>query len=228
MHIPDGFLSPQTFLPAYAVAGVAWLWAARGLRRQLDEQTIPKLAALTALAYGLGLIMLPIPGGTSGHLLGVAILALLFGVRLAFLSYSLVLVLQSLLFGAGGITALPVNALAMGLVGSVAAVSVHRLLRPWSAFVAVVAAAWCSVLLPGLIVGVVLGLQPLIAQRADGSPLFFPFGWAIVLPAVLVPHALIGVGEAMLTWFVWRFAQTRGWSAASRPPETAEMAGSGR
>ena len=65
MHIPDGFLSPQTFLPAYAVAAAAWGWAVRGLRRRLDEATVPRLAALTALAYGLGLVMLPLPGGTS-------------------------------------------------------------------------------------------------------------------------------------------------------------------
>ena len=213
MHIPDGFISPQTYLPAYAAAAGAWLWAARSLRRQLDEQTVPKLAALTALAYGLGLVMLPIPGGTSGHVLGVAMLALLFGVRLAFLSYSLVLLLQSLLFGAGGITALPVNALAMGLAGAAVAVLVFRLLRRLSETLAVAGAAWCSVMLPGLIVGSVLGLQPLIAQGVDGTPLFFPFGFSIVLPAVLVPHALIGIGEAVLTLLVWRFARSRGWVA---------------
>lgn len=214
MHIPDGFLSPQTFLPAYAVAAAGWGWAVRGLRRRLDEATVPRLAALTALAYGLGLVMLPLPGGTSGHALGVAMLALLFGVRAAFLAYSLVLVLQSLLFGAGGITALPVNALAMGLAGALVAVAVFRLLRGWSVTAAVAAAAWCSVVLPALLVAAVLGAQPLIAQRADGTPLFFPFGFSIVLPAVLLPHLLIGVGEALLTLFVWRFARARRWVAA--------------
>lgn len=214
MHIPDGFISPQTYLPAYALAGVAWFWAARSLRDQLDEQTVPKLAAMTALAYGLGLVMVPMPGGTSGHALGVAMLALLFGVRLAFLSYSLVLMLQSLLFGAGGITALAINALAMGLAGSLAASLVFRALRRFGDTVAVAAAAWCSVMLPALIVALVLGLQPLVAHGADGSPLFFPFGYAIVLPAVLAPHALIGVGEAVLTLFVWRFARMRRWSPA--------------
>lgn len=214
MHIPDGFISPQTYLPAYAAAGLAWTWAARGLRDQLDEQAVPKLAALTALAYGLGLIMVPVPGGTSGHALGVAMLTLLFGVRLAFLSYSLVLLLQSLLFGAGGITALPINALAMGLAGALATSATFRLLRGVNETIAVAAAAWCSVMLSGFIVALVLGVQPLVAQREDGTPLFFPFGLSIVLPAVLVPHALIGIGEAVLTLFVWRFAQQRKWSPA--------------
>ncbi|NYT70709.1 energy-coupling factor ABC transporter permease [Pusillimonas noertemannii] len=214
MHIPDGFLSPQTYLPAYGVAAAAWYWAARGLRQSLDEQTVPKLAAMTALAYGLGLIMVPIPGGTSGHALGVAMLALLFGPRLAFLSYSLVLLLQSLLFGAGGITALPVNALAMGLLGAWSAVGVYRVLHNVSDALAVAAAAWLSVMVSGLAVALVLGAQPLVAHGADGTPLFFPFGFSIVLPAVLLPHALIGVGEALLTLFVWRFARKRNWCPA--------------
>jgi cobalt/nickel transport system permease protein len=155
--------------------------------------------------------MVPIPGGTSGHALGVAILALVFGVRLAFLAYSLVLLLQSLLFGAGGITALAVNALAMGLLGSSAAVGARRLLRPTGEIVSVSVAAWLSVVLPGLVVALVLGLQPLIAHRPDGSPLFFPFGLSITLPAVLLPHALIGLGEAVLTVLVFRYAKARQW-----------------
>ncbi len=213
MHIPDGFLSPQTYLPAAAIAIGAWAWAARGLREQIDETLVPRMAMLTALAYGLGLIMLPLPGGTSGHALGVAMLALLFGVRLAFLAYSGVLLLQALLFGAGGLTALPVNALAMGLAGGATAVATFRLLRGVNEPVAVAVAAWLSVMVPGALVALVLGIQPLIATKPDGSPLFFPFGIAITLPAILVPHAFIGVGEAALTVLVWRYARMRKWAA---------------
>ncbi|MFN6961345.1 MAG: energy-coupling factor ABC transporter permease [Rhodocyclaceae bacterium] len=211
MHIPDGFLSPQTFLPAAALAVGAWAWAAKGLRAQLDETLVPRLAMLTALAYGLGLVMVPLPGGTSGHALGVAILALLFGLRLTFLAYSGVLLLQALLFGAGGLTALPVNALAMGLMGSATAIAVFRLLKPMNETLAVAVAAWASVMVAGLVVAGVLGIQPLIAHKPDGSPLFFPFGLEITLPAILVPHALIGLGEAALTLMVWRYAKMRKW-----------------
>lgn len=214
MHIPDGFLSPQTYLPVAALAAGAWAWAAKGLRDRLDETTVPRLAMLTALAYGLGLVMVPLPGGTSGHALGVAMLALLFGVRAAFVAYSLVLLLQSLLFGAGGITALPVNALAMGLVGAAAAVATRRLLAPFGETLAVGAAAWLSVVLPGALVALALGLQPLIAAAPDGTPLFFPFGIAVTLPAVLIPHVFIGAGEAVLTVLVWRYARARKWAAA--------------
>jgi cobalt/nickel transport system permease protein len=214
MHIPDGFLSPQTYLPAYAVAVGGLAWAAKGLKQQLDETTVPRLAVLTALAYVLGLIMVPIPGGTSGHALGVAILALVFGIKTTFVAYSLVLMLQSLLFGAGGITALAVNALAIGLVGAVGAVVTRKLLARIGETASVAIAAWVSVMLPGIVVALVLGIQPLIAQNTDGSPLFFPFGLSITLPAVLIPHFFIGIGEAVLTVMVWRYARARKWVQA--------------
>lgn len=213
MHIPDGFLSPQTYLPAAAVAVGAWAWTARELRSRLDETLIPRLAMLTALAYGLGLVMLPLPGGTSGHALGVAMLALLFGLRLAFLAYSGVLLLQALLFGAGGLTALPVNALAMGLAGGATAIATFRLLNRLDETLAVTVATWLSVMVSGALVAGVLGIQPLVAHQPDGAPLFFPFGLAITLPAVLLPHALIGIGEAALTLLVWRYAKARKWNA---------------
>jgi cobalt/nickel transport system permease protein len=214
MHIPDGFLSPQTYLPAWGLAGVAWAWAGRGLAAQLDERVVPRLAMLTAMAYALGLIMLPLPGGTSGHALGVAALALIFGVRLAFLAYSGVLLLQALLFGAGGITALGVNALALGLLGAAVAVGLRRLLAGAGDTVAVAVAAFVSLQVSALLVALVLGVQPSIARREDGTPLFFPLGPEITVPAVLLPHLLIGIGEAALTVLICRHARRKGWVSA--------------
>lgn len=211
MHIPDGFLSPQTYLPAYGVAVVAWAWAARGVRRQLDETTVPRLAMLTALAYGLGLIMLPLPGGTSGHAIGVALIALIFGVRAAFVAYSGVLALQALLFGAGGITALAVNALCLGLIGAAVARTSRQMLASLGETAAVGIAAFLAVLIPATFVALVLGMQPAIAHRPDGTPLFFPFGPEITLPAILIPHLFIAGGEAALTLLVWRYARRKGW-----------------
>jgi cobalt/nickel transport system permease protein len=72
-------------------------------------------------------------------------------------------------------------------------------------------AAWLSVVVPGILIALALGIQPLIAHKPDGTPLFFPFGPAITLPAVLIPHLLIGIGEAILTVLVWRYAKARRW-----------------
>lgn len=219
MHIPDGLISPQTYLPALAVAVPLWWWAGREFGRRVGDEALPRLAVFTALAFVLSSLMLPLPGGTSGHAIGVGLLALIFGPWIAFLSYTLVLLLQALVMGAGGITALPVNALAMGLVGAWTAHLLFRSLRPLQADLAVLAAVFVSILLSALLVALVLGLQPLIAQAPDGSPRFFPFGWSVTLPAILVPHLFIGLAEAALTLLIWRHARRRRWIAVPSTPE---------
>lgn len=199
MHIPDGFISPQTYLPLYAVAGVAWAYAARRLRRELDETTVPYLALMTALSFVLMMVALPLPGGTTAHAAGIGLLAVSFGGWMSFLAISLVLAMQALLFGDGGITALPVNALAMGLAGSFAAAGAWRLLKPVNETLALFLAGWLSIALPAALVALALGIQPRIAHDAGGAPLFFPFGLEITLPAVVLPHLLVGIAEGMLT-----------------------------
>lgn len=204
MHIPDGFIAPKAYLPAYAVAAAAWAIAARRARRGLRHETIPYLSVMTAVAFTLMMIAVPLPGGTTAHASGIALLALLFDVWLAFLCISLVLIMQALLFAQGGVTSLPINALAMGLVGSAAASLAWRLLRRVNETAALFVAGWLSVNLAALCVAIVLGLQPLLARGPDGTPLFFPFGLRTTIPAVMLPHLLVGVGEGVLTVMVYR------------------------
>lgn len=214
MHIPDGLISPQTYLPALVIAAPLWVVARRRLHARLGDEMLPRLTVLTALALLLSTLMLPLPGGTSGHAVGVGLLALVFGPWIAFLAYSLVLLLQAVVVGAGGITALPVNALAMGFVGAWTTVLLFAALRRFGEGPAVVIAVWCGVMSAALLLALVLGLQPWIAQGPDGTPRFFPFGPAVTIPALLLPHALIGAGEAALTLLVFRHARRRRWLEA--------------
>jgi cobalt/nickel transport system permease protein len=200
LHLPDGFLSPQTYLPAYALCAGLWWLGLRRLRRRLDADTLPYLAGLTAFSFVLMTLALPLPGGSTVHASGVALLTVNFGVWTSFLAVSLVLAMQALLFGEGGVTSLAVNALAQGLVGSASAWLAWRLITPVHEALALFVAGWLALVLPALLLAVVLGIQPIIAQDAEGRPLFFPFGLAITLPAIVLPHALIGLGEGALTW----------------------------
>jgi cobalt/nickel transport system permease protein len=209
VHVPDGFLSPQTYVPAYALAAGAWAYAARTLRRRLDETLLPRLAVLCALGFVLMSVMLPLPGGTSVHASGIGILAVVFGPWITFAAVSLVLLLQALVFGAGGITVLPVNALAMGLGGSLAACLGYRLLKPLDERAGLFAAGWLATAAPAVLIAIVLGIQPAIAHTAEGQPLFFPFGLSVTLPAVVVPHALLGIAEGLLTILVVSFLRRR-------------------
>jgi cobalt/nickel transport system permease protein len=205
MHIPDGFISPQTYLPAYAAAAGLWAYAARRVKRDLDADTLPFLAAYTALSFVLMMVALPLPGGTTVHAAGIGLLAVSFGGWMAFLAISLVLAMQALLFGDGGITALPINALAMGFVGSFAALSAWKLLGRFNESVALFLAGWFSITLPALLVALALGVQPLIAHDAQGTPLFFPFGLNVTLPAIVLPHLLVGLAEGVLTVLGYRY-----------------------
>ena len=205
MHIPDGFISPQTYLPAYAAAAGLWAYAARRVKRDLDADTLPFLAAYTALSFVLMMVALPLPGGTTVHAAGIGLLAVSIGGWMAFLAISLVLAMQALLFGDGGITALPINALAMGFVGSFAALSAWKLLGRFNESVALFLAGWFSITLPALLVALALGVQPLIAHDAQGTPLFFPFGLNVTLPAIVLPHLLVGLAEGVLTVLGYRY-----------------------
>jgi cobalt/nickel transport system permease protein len=209
VHVPDGFLSPQTYVPAFVVAAGAWAYAARQLQRRLDDTLLPRLAVLSALGFVLMSVMLPLPGGTSVHTSGIGILAVVFGPWITFAVVSLVLLLQALVFGAGGITVLPVNALAMGLAGSASACLGYGLFRRIDERAGLFAAGWLATVVPAILIAVVLGLQPAIAHTAEGQPLFFPFGLSVTLPAVVVPHVLLGVGEGLITILVVSFLRRR-------------------
>jgi cobalt/nickel transport system permease protein len=207
MHIPDGFIAPRMYIPAYAVAVALWFLALRRMRRWLRQEVIPLLGVVTALSFVLMTVAVPLPGGTTAHASGVPLLALCFGVWTSFLAVSLVLVLQALVLGTGGVTTLAVNALAVGLVGSVTAVGVYGALRRIHETTAVVTAAWFSVMASALVTAVVLGVQPAIALVADGTPLFFPFGLRVTLPAVLGPHVFVGIGEGILTAVAYQWVK---------------------
>ncbi|WP_242339523.1 MULTISPECIES: energy-coupling factor ABC transporter permease [Anaeromyxobacter] len=196
MHVPDGFVSPQLTLPALAVSAPLWAWAARRHFGRSAADSLPVVGALTAVAFVVQSIMIPLPGGTSTHLLGVTLLAILHGPLVAFVCESLVLVVQALFFGAGGFTVLGVNALAMGLLGPLAGWLVHLALRRASPRGAALVAAWVAVQVSTLAVALVLGLQHRL------SPAYFPTPLPVTLAAMMIPSlAVTGPAEGLYTLF---------------------------
>jgi cobalt/nickel transport system permease protein len=204
------------YVPAYLVAAACWVGALRRVRSRFSEETIPAVAVLSAAAFVLMMIQIPIPGGASAHASGVAVLAVRLGVPVAFLSVSTVLLLQSFAFGIGGVTSLPLNALAMGLAGAWAARAVFLLLGRRNERLALVLSGWAGMIVSAALLALALGLQPGLAHGEDGRPLFFPFGPGIVLPAVLIPHALLGVGEGVLTALIYPWVKSRAVPEAGR------------
>lgn len=192
MHIPDGFLSPEV-AAATAVVSVGVVgYALRRAGDELDERRVPLLGVTAAFVFAVQMLNFPIAGGTSGHLLGAALAAVLLGPWLACVAMTVVIATQALLFADGGISALGANVLDMGILGALLVgwlmVGARRVLpRSRAAFLAVVAGgAWLAVMVGALATAVELALSGTVSLGA-------------VLGPMLGVHALIGIGEAVIT-----------------------------
>ena len=117
MHIPDGLLSTPVTLATYLISGPAVYLAAKKMEKE-DEEKIPLLGLAAAAIFVAQMVNFPVMSGVSGHLLGATLIAILFGPSASVLVMSSVLIIQTLLFGDGGITALGANILNMGIIGA--------------------------------------------------------------------------------------------------------------
>ena len=201
MHIPDGYISPKTFVPAYLIFVPLVVHAYKRVRTVLDEQTLPMLSSLAALSFVIMMFNIPVPGGTSGHAIGTAVISILFGPWIAFLALSVVLLIQALVFGDGGITTYAINALSMGFIAAFTSYYTYKFLRgKVSDKLNYFISGWFSIVMASFFVAVLLGIQPIIAKDAAGHPLYFPFGLNVSIPALVGAHVLFfGVAEGLFT-----------------------------
>src|SRR5213082_3024180 len=126
MHIPDGYLSPATCAALYMSAAPFWYVALRRVKRLLHTQLVPLLSVFAAFSFVIMMFNIPLPGGTTGHAVGVGIAAIILGRWGAMLAISVALLIQALFFGDGGITAFGANCFNMAIVGSLAASLIYR------------------------------------------------------------------------------------------------------
>ena len=207
MHIADGYLSPQTVIVSFAVATPLWIYAFKRLKSELNEETIPLIGALSALSFVIMMFNIPIPGGTSGHAVGATLIAILINPWIAFISVSLVLLIQAVIFGDGGISALAVNSLSMGFVASFSGYYLFLLLKKYK--FAPFIAGYLSLVAASFFVGLVLGIQPLFWSE-DGRPLYFPFGLNISVPMMVGAHLLFGIAEGTFTQLIYMLMHKSG------------------
>ncbi|MFJ4693970.1 energy-coupling factor ABC transporter permease [Streptomyces sp. NPDC088766] len=194
MHVPDGFINAPTSAVTGVVAAGAIAVSLRGARRELDERTAPLAGLVAAFIFAVQMLNFPVAAGTSGHLLGGALAAILVGPFTGVLCVSVVLLMQGILFADGGLTALGVNITDMAVVTTVVAYAVFRgLLKVLprtrrSVTVASFAAALLSVPAAALAFTLVYAVGG-TTDVAIGK----------VATAMVGVHVLIGVGEAAIT-----------------------------
>ncbi len=184
MHIPDGFLSGEVAATTYVIS-VSWLtYSVKRVKH--DEKTIPVMGVLGAFIFAAQMINFPVAGGTSGHLVGGALLAILFGPFAASIIMATILISQVLLFADGGITSLGANILNMGIVAPIVGILIYKALKKWDHRLAIFISAWLSIVASAALCAVELSLSRTIPLK-------------VALPAMVSVHSLIGIGEGLIT-----------------------------
>jgi cobalt/nickel transport system permease protein len=215
MHIPDAYLSPATQATAAAVMTPFWVIAAKKTKASLSARQVPLLSIGAAFAFAIQMFNIPAVGGTTAHALGTALLAILLGPWAAIVAMTLSLAVQAFFFGDGGILSLGANCFDMAVVCAFVTYGVYRFLivrsKPGSLqqLTAAAIAAYLGTATASLSAGLILGAQPLIAHDAAGHALYFPFGWAVSVPAMVNIHLSIAApAEAVITCaalaYLWR------------------------
>lgn len=211
MHIPDGYLSPQTYVPLWGAFVALAAVAVKKIKAQFDTKMVPFMGMAASFSFLIMMFNVPIPGGSTGHAVGAAVIALLLGPWVSFVAVTVALIIQALVFGDGGITALGANCFNMAFVMSFVAWYVFKFVQQKSQSVlrieiAAFIAAYISINVTAFITAVEFGIQPLIATSASGQPLYAPYPLRVAVPVMALEHLLIfGFIEAVVTLLIIRY-----------------------
>lgn len=191
MHIPDGFIPIEQCLIYYVILIVALYFAVRWARSNLDEKRIPLMAVLAAGIFAIMSMNMPIAAGTSGHMVGGALVAIVFlAPEAAVLVFTVVLLVQALIFGDGGITALGANVLNMAIIGGFVGLYTFKGLNGFiGKYAAAGVGAWLATVIAALACAIEMGIA--------GQ---FPMN--IGIASMVTYHVFIGIIEAVLTVIV--------------------------
>jgi cobalt/nickel transport system permease protein len=191
MHIPDGFLAPQAWVPAVAVSMTIVGTSVKKVKGTLDDKDVPMMGMLSAFIFAAQMVNFPVAGGTSGHFMGGVLAALMLGPWAGTLIMSAVLIVQCLVFQDGGLLALGANILNMGILGVWSGWLVYRLCTKGSQSKNAIKfpicfSSWISIMVSALACSLELWLSGTVSIK-------------VILPLMLSIHSLIGLGEAVIT-----------------------------
>ncbi len=214
MHIPDGYLGPATYGVMFAATIPFWAIASWKLNKTLKARQAPYMAIGAAFSFVIMMFNIPVTGGTTGHATGATLLAILLGPWAALISVSVALVIQALLFGDGGITAIGANCFNIAVTGAFVGYGLYRLIAAGSGptsgrrWMAAAIAAYVSLNVSALLTAIQLGIQPILAVSLDGKPLYAPFPLSVTVPVMAFQHLLFfGIIEAAATGLVVKYFQ---------------------
>jgi cobalt/nickel transport system permease protein len=214
LHIPDGYLSPATCAALYAGAAPFWYVSLQRMKRAFNTQMVPLLSVFAAFSFIIMMFNLPLPGGTTGHAVGVGIATIVLGPWASILGISIALIIQAVFFGDGGITTIGANCFNMAIIGSLVTYASYRLLSGRAPItsprriVAAGVAGYVAINLAALAAAIEFGIQPLLYHDASGAPLYAPYPLRIAIPAMMIGHLTIaGLAEMVVSAGVVAYLQ---------------------
>ncbi|MBU4376650.1 MAG: cobalt transporter CbiM [Candidatus Omnitrophica bacterium] len=214
MHIPDGYLGPATSGVFYAVMIPIWITASNIMKKTLKAAQVPLLGIGAAFTFVIMMINIPIPGGTTGHAVGGALVAIILGPWAACIAVTVALVIQALLFGDGGITAIGANCFNMAFIMPFTAYYIYKMIGGNSPFgsnrrvIAAGIAGYVSLNIAAFFAAIQFGIQPLLHHTSTGQALYCPYGLNVTIPAMVGEHLFIfGWVEAVVTALAVKYIQ---------------------
>jgi cobalt/nickel transport system permease protein len=198
----------------YGAAAPFWYVATTRVRQALTGRTVPVLALFAAFSFVLMMFNVPLPGGTTGHAVGGTLLAIVLGPWAAVIGISVVLGIQALFFGDGGLMAFGANCFNMAIVLPLVGYFIYKLISSNSEatstrrLVAAVLASYIALVVAAFVASIEFGLQPHFFHAADGTPLYCPYSLGKAIPSMVVGHLLIaGPIEAIAAGLVFAYLQ---------------------
>jgi cobalt/nickel transport system permease protein len=212
VHIPDGYLGPETLAVGWAITVPVWYVASQRTKKLLTQpKMVPVLAASAAFSFLVMMLNVPVLGGTTAHAVGAVLIAVIAGPWVAVLAVTAALVIQALFFGDGGLLTLGINCLNMAIVMPLLGYVVYRFLsgasdlRSSRRLASAGVAAYCGLVAAAFLNSIELGVQPLL-HTVNGVAQYFPYGLRTTIPAMVGSHALIvGPIEAVLTVAIFAY-----------------------
>jgi cobalt/nickel transport system permease protein len=227
MHIPDGYLGPATYGTMFGIMVPLWAIASKKVKQAVKAAQVPYLAMGAAFSLVIMMFVLPIPGGTTGHMSGATLIAILLGPWSALMAVSISLIIQALVMGDGGITAIGANCFNIAFIGSFVGFWIYTLITRTGEFAiagkmrnsteraapsllvrlfAAGAASYVALNLGALAAAVQLGIQPLLYDGSATGAFYFPYPLKYTLPAMMIPHlTMVGALEVTGTVLVLIF-----------------------
>jgi cobalt/nickel transport system permease protein len=197
MHIPDGFVGLKTAIATGVLSTGGLAVSIFNVKKIFKAKVIAMMGVMAALIFALQMINFTIPGGTSGHLLGGALVAIMLGPFAGSIVLAVVLIVQALVFMDGGIVALGSNVFNMAICGVLCAYLIYYLFgkissKKWLFYTSVAAASWLSVIAASFLAAIELGLS--------GT-----YDMGVTIKAMVLVHMVIGIGEAVITTAIIAF-----------------------